>query len=159
MEVQKRGLAWMVAVTLAIGALSARAEAGDKPPLRQLSAAQAAALAGQACPVLTTGKHKLGRGWSYTLYACEYEFGPASMDLKLKARLRKDNQSLPDFSTTGTVKARGEVKFELSILPPRACLGRLAITGVNFHNVQNDLEQAVRAAVNEQLARAFCSPL
>jgi hypothetical protein len=122
----------------------------------QLNRAQAAALAGQVCPVLSTGTHNLGRGWKLTVNRCDYAFGPASLDLALSARLKRDNRSLPDFSTTGAIKLRGAIEFRPSLVPPEICLARVQVTGVNFRNVQNDVEQLVRKAVNEAVSHLFC---
>lgn len=81
------------------------------------------------------------------------QVGKLEIGVNLKAQIKKKNPSVVAMtgnkytSTTGVIK----VRFGVATKGGQLCTPSVSITGVNFRNVQNDLEQAAKEAVNEYL--------
>ena len=82
--------------------------------------------------------------------------------VNLKAQIKKKNPvPIPGnkyISTTGVIK----VRFGVATKGGQLCTPSVSITGVNFKNVQNDVEQAAKEAVNgylQTLLPKLCVPI
>jgi hypothetical protein len=79
------------------------------------------------------------------------QVGKLEIGVNLKAQIKKKNPvPIPGnkyISTTGVIK----VRFGVATKGGQLCTPSVSITGVNFKNVQNDVEQAAKEAVNEYL--------
>jgi hypothetical protein len=76
--------------------------------------------------------------------------------VKVSAQLKKNNPyPLPDASSSGAVR----LLFSVGVEGQSICTPTVQVTGVNFNNVQNDLEQGVRRVFNEVFGLKVCVPV
>jgi hypothetical protein len=96
-------------------------------------------------------------GWKLKIKSLEItQIDNQRVAVKLSAQLKKNNPSpLPDASSSGVVK----LLFSVGVEGQSVCTPTVQVTGVNFNNVQNDLEQGVRGVVNDVFSLKICVPV